>query len=93
MVANDCLDAREFMATIPLCLPELDRLEQEDCMSVRTPHMHVRGLVLAGVEQEAAWTAPQQLGHADLANGSTGSHHGLPRFTAAHLGNPAVTDA
>jgi hypothetical protein len=47
--------------------------------------------VFARVEVEPVRSAPKDCGHADLADGSTGGHHGRVRFTTAYLGNSVVS--
>jgi hypothetical protein len=45
------------------------------------------------IEQVSVWSKAKQFGHADLAQWSTGVDHDDVRFTAAYLGNPAMSRA
>ncbi len=50
--------------------------------------------ILVGPEEEPIRSKAVNGGHADLAEGSTGAHHGRVRCTAAYLALPhAVVDA
>ncbi len=92
MFRDDLLDPREMPTSVSLGAFRSSGSEVEHRRPVGELHVDVRRVMLLGVEEEPVRTGPEQGGHADLADGSAGSHHARMRFTAAYLRNPAVSD-
>ena len=91
MGKNDLVDLVRLPASVPRRIAQLDGREGEDRLTACGLHMDVRRIVFAGVKEESVWAKAMNRGHADLADGSTGGHHGRVRFTTAYLGNSVVS--
>lgn len=55
-------------------------------------HVDVGWAMFSRIEQVSVWSKAKQFGHADLADRSTGHHHGDMYFTAAYPDKSAVSD-
>jgi hypothetical protein len=85
---NDAPDPLSFAASVPPDFVLANRLQPELRAAVARSNVDVGRLirltVLVRVEEEAVRTEAVNRGHADLAEGSTGSQLGDERFAAAY---------
>jgi len=91
MGKNDLVDLVRLPASVPPRIAQLEGCQSKGRPSARRLHVDVGRVVFARVEVEPVRSAPKDCGHADLADGSTGGHHGRVRFTTAYLGNSVVS--
>ena len=89
---HDVPDHHLLPVSVAPGLLHLDHGQLDDGSPMRRLDMHVGRVVFARPEEEPVRTGPEQGGHADLADGSTGGHHDRMHFTTAYLSNPAVSD-